>query len=78
MRGVTPLLPNMPSWRGAQLRHRDNFTLHLCNYSEAEWTTSNRDMRVAVCLINMMYSNLMCCNSDVSYADMLIELSTHC
>jgi hypothetical protein len=21
-----PPLPNMPSWRGAQLKHRDNFT----------------------------------------------------
>jgi hypothetical protein len=27
MRGAIPPLPNMPSWRGAQLRHRDNFTL---------------------------------------------------
>jgi hypothetical protein len=23
--------PNMPSWRGAQLKHRENFTLHLEN-----------------------------------------------
>jgi hypothetical protein len=27
MRGSIPPLPNMPSWRGAQLKkHRDNFT----------------------------------------------------
>jgi hypothetical protein len=26
MIGAIPPLPNMPSWRGAQLKHRDNFT----------------------------------------------------
>jgi hypothetical protein len=26
MSGVIPPLLNMPSWRGAQLKHRDNFT----------------------------------------------------
>jgi len=26
MRGAIPSLPNTPSWRGAQLKHRDNFT----------------------------------------------------
>jgi hypothetical protein len=26
MRGAIPPLPNTPSWRGAQLKHRDNFT----------------------------------------------------
>jgi hypothetical protein len=26
MRGAIPPLPSMPSWRGAQLKHRDNFT----------------------------------------------------
>jgi hypothetical protein len=25
-RGAIPPLPNTPSWRGAQLKHRDNFT----------------------------------------------------
>jgi hypothetical protein len=29
MRGVTPPLPNTPSWRGAQLKHRGNFTFYL-------------------------------------------------
>jgi hypothetical protein len=30
MRGVIPQLPNTPSWRGAQLKYRDNFTFaHL-------------------------------------------------
>jgi hypothetical protein len=26
MSGAIPALPNKPSWRGAQLKHRDNFT----------------------------------------------------
>jgi hypothetical protein len=26
MRGAIPVLPNTPSWRGAQLKHRDKFT----------------------------------------------------
>jgi len=26
--GTIPPLPNMPSWRGARLKHRDNFTVY--------------------------------------------------
>jgi hypothetical protein len=26
MSGAIPPFPNTPSWRGAQLKHRDNFT----------------------------------------------------
>jgi hypothetical protein len=29
MSGAISPLPNTPSWRGAQLKHRDNFTLPL-------------------------------------------------
>jgi len=29
MRGAIPPLPNMLSWRGAQLKHRDSFTFTL-------------------------------------------------
>jgi hypothetical protein len=29
MSGAAPPLPNTPSWRGAQLNHRDKFTLTL-------------------------------------------------
>jgi hypothetical protein len=29
MNGAIPPLPNTPSWRGAQLKHRDNFTFHF-------------------------------------------------
>jgi len=29
MRGDIPPLPNTPSWRGAQLKRRDNFTFKM-------------------------------------------------
>jgi len=29
MSGVMPPLPNTPSWRGAELKHRDKFTFHV-------------------------------------------------
>jgi hypothetical protein len=29
MREAVPPLPSTPSWRGAQLKHRDNFTFTL-------------------------------------------------
>jgi hypothetical protein len=29
MRGAVPPLPNTPSWHGAHLKHRDNFTFTL-------------------------------------------------
>jgi hypothetical protein len=29
MHGAIPPLPNTPSWRGAQLKHRVNFNLYL-------------------------------------------------
>jgi hypothetical protein len=28
MSGAIPLLPSTPLWRGAQLKHRDNFTFY--------------------------------------------------
>jgi hypothetical protein len=30
MRGAIPPLPNTPSWRGAQLKHRGSFTFTSC------------------------------------------------
>jgi hypothetical protein len=32
MNGAIPQLPNSPSWRGAQLKHRDNFTFTFTFY----------------------------------------------
>jgi hypothetical protein len=29
MSGAVPPFPNTPTWRGAQLKHRDNFTFYL-------------------------------------------------
>jgi hypothetical protein len=31
MSDAIPPLPNTPSWRGAQSKHRDNFTIYLLN-----------------------------------------------
>jgi hypothetical protein len=33
MRGAIPPLPNTPSWHGAQLKHRGNFTFTLQTYT---------------------------------------------
>jgi hypothetical protein len=33
MSGTIPQLPNTPLWRGAQLKHRDNFTFTFTFYS---------------------------------------------
>jgi hypothetical protein len=33
MNGAIPPVPNTPSWGGAQLKHRDNFTSYLIIYS---------------------------------------------
>jgi hypothetical protein len=38
MRGAIPLLPNAPSWRGARLKHRDNFS-YFTDYCVA-WISS--------------------------------------
>jgi hypothetical protein len=32
MRGVIPPVPNTSSWRGAQLKHRGNFTFIFISY----------------------------------------------
>jgi hypothetical protein len=36
MRRATPPLPNTPSWRGVQLKHRDNFTFYINIFIEKE------------------------------------------
>jgi hypothetical protein len=32
MHGTIPPLPNTPAWRGAELKHRDNFTITFLLY----------------------------------------------
>jgi len=36
MRGAILPLSNMPSWRGAQLEHRDNFTFNFICYQKSQ------------------------------------------
>jgi hypothetical protein len=40
MSGAIPLLPNTLSWRGAQLKHRDNFTLRFISGLHTKWFNS--------------------------------------
>jgi hypothetical protein len=42
MSGAIPLLPNTPSWRGAQLKekHRDKFTFYLSKMDDVRYTNS--------------------------------------
>jgi hypothetical protein len=43
MRGAIAPLPNTPSWRGAQLKHRDNFTFtFISEQSESSQGARNR------------------------------------
>jgi hypothetical protein len=48
--GISPLL-NTPSWRGAQLKHRDNFTLLYSIIEKAEecryWKKVTSDFSVS-------------------------------
>jgi len=34
---VPPVLPITPSWRGAQLKHRDNFTFTFYRIEKVLW-----------------------------------------
>jgi hypothetical protein len=46
MSGAIPPLPNTPPWRGAQLKHRDNFTFTI------EITHSNTEKIIHVSRVN--------------------------
>jgi hypothetical protein len=44
MSGAVPALSNTPSWRGAQLRHRDNFTFtHYIDVFQRVRNTAYKD-----------------------------------
>jgi hypothetical protein len=43
MSGAIPLFPNTPSWRGAQLRHRDNFTFYFKREEDGSWRKLHND-----------------------------------
>jgi hypothetical protein len=44
MRGAIPPLPNTPSWCGAQLKHRDNFTFTFALYMK--WDLIQTDYNI--------------------------------
>jgi hypothetical protein len=53
MSGAIPRLPNTPSWRGAQLKHRDNFTFTfffcsclICGKSDSNFSLNNNSVKV--------------------------------
>jgi hypothetical protein len=66
--------PNTPSWRGAQLKHRDNFTFFIVKTTASILTTalkspSNTDMKVTIMetsINDVLYSRLF--NDAVSIA----------
>jgi hypothetical protein len=39
MHGAIPPLPNTPLWRGAHLKHRDNFTFTTSSSSSSDRST---------------------------------------
>jgi hypothetical protein len=46
MRRAVPPLPNTPSWRGAQLQHRDNFNFYITNTDRIDPSFDNNTMTV--------------------------------
>jgi hypothetical protein len=49
MRGAIPPLSNMPSWRGALLKHRDNFTFTFTfTFSGVKWISEQVIMNTTV------------------------------
>jgi hypothetical protein len=40
--------PNTPSWRGAQLMHRDNFVTHILDFLEMKWSTKDESYATSV------------------------------
>jgi hypothetical protein len=50
MRGAIPPLPNTPSWRGAQLKHRDKltFTFYIKLQEACKGVGLKKDKRISV------------------------------
>jgi hypothetical protein len=64
MSGTVPLLPNTPSWRGAELKHRDNFTF-LCLYMgygkiQGSKLNSNKQSLNLICFNFVRNINFVC------------------
>jgi hypothetical protein len=60
MSGAIPPLPNKPSWRGAQLKHRDNFTLN-CNKTRVQRRNVGSDYQTAI--LGLVQSSVAPCVS---------------
>jgi hypothetical protein len=58
MTGAIPPLPNTPSWRGAQLKHRDNFILY--HYHQQR----RRRRRQGLCL-------MACSDSEFNFSEFM-------
>jgi hypothetical protein len=61
MRGAIPPLPNTPSWRGVQLKHRDNFTftfkvseVHLSRWLSTEQCSPMEDVEE---MLHLLYNS---------------------
>jgi hypothetical protein len=65
MSAAIPPLPNMPSWRGAQLKHRDNFTFTFRGRmisSAQSWNANSnptRGMKMVMCFLVWVKSFVM-------------------
>jgi hypothetical protein len=64
MRGAIPLLHNTPSWRGAQFKHRDNFTFTFEN-KPTRFVARNTVHRY---LNNLIYCNIINLNLELTEA----------
>jgi hypothetical protein len=71
MRGSLPPLPNTPSWRGAQLKDRDNFTFYL--YLTLKKDNNKMYLRVIECeVIEWIYPAQ---NGDCNNLSLKMEIS---
>jgi len=68
MRGVTPPLPNTPSWRGAQLKHRDNFTFYLYLVCVCVCVCVYVCMYICVCVCACMHAHVRVCKQCSPYS----------
>jgi hypothetical protein len=56
MSGIIPPLPNTPSWRGAQLKHSDNFAFI---YRGMEVTSIYKQKKITIVVNNKGYLDIV-------------------
>jgi hypothetical protein len=59
MSGAIPPLPNTPSWRGAQLKHRDLFTFYLLMKSAQNVIIRGSRLNFKGCRIQVRHGDSM-------------------